>query len=156
MSLDKELTVDETRTLLHWLELSGLTAAHARNRDEFLEWHNGIFDAGVQEGLKSVLPPSPDEDITSLRLSNRVFNALERHGITVVKELLRHSRHDLHDISNIGKQNFDELMNRLAELGLQLAEEDIHSERKAFKQWGEPNCPIKRAALERRKKELRY
>ena len=60
-----------------------------------------------------------DIPIEDLNLSVRAYNALKRHNITKVGELLALSHDELLNIRNFGEKSLAELRERLAELGLQ-------------------------------------
>lgn len=55
--------------------------------------------------------------IESLNLSARCFNCLDRTGIRFVGELVIMSENDLKNIKNMGKKSYDEIADKLQELG---------------------------------------
>ena len=59
--------------------------------------------------------------IEDLELSVRAYNCLKRASINSMKELLQKSEHDLLNIKNFGKKSSDEVIERLAANGLNLA-----------------------------------
>ena len=56
--------------------------------------------------------------ITELGLSNRTINCLARRNIKYLDELLELSRLDIMRIQNIGKHTFNEITQKLTELGI--------------------------------------
>ncbi len=67
---------------------------------------------------------SPDDQlaIEELDLSVRSYNCLKREGIGTVGELRQKSEQDLLEIRNFGSKSIDEVKEKLAEMGLSLAE----------------------------------
>ncbi|MBW3661923.1 MAG: DNA-directed RNA polymerase subunit alpha [Actinobacteria bacterium] len=67
---------------------------------------------------------SPDDSlpIEDLDLSVRSYNCLKREGVGTVGELRRKTEQDLLEIRNFGAKSIDEVKEKLAELGLSLAE----------------------------------
>jgi len=64
------------------------------------------------------------QSIEDLELSVRSYNCLKRSGINTVQDLLNKTQEDMIRVRNLGKKSYDEVMNKLAELGLSLREED--------------------------------
>lgn len=62
--------------------------------------------------------------IEELVLSVRSFNCLKRAGIDTVGDLVQRSVEDLIRVRNMGKKNIDEIISKLAELGLTLRSEE--------------------------------
>jgi len=60
--------------------------------------------------------------IEELNLSVRSYNCLKREGVGTVGELRRKTEQDLLEIRNFGAKSIDEVKEKLAELGLSLAE----------------------------------
>lgn len=86
-------------------------------------------DVGQGEGLElvDVLPEtsgSPDLDlpIEALDLSERPRNCLRRAQIATVGELVERTSDDLLNITNFGQKSLDEVIAKLDELGLSLAD----------------------------------
>jgi len=59
-----------------------------------------------------------DIPIEDLNLSMRGYNALRRSGLATVGAMLRKSEGDLLALRNFGRQSYDELRDRLDELGI--------------------------------------
>lgn len=58
---------------------------------------------------------APKED---LNLSMRAYNALRRGGLITVDQILRKSEDELLRLSNLGRKCYDEIRERLVELGI--------------------------------------
>ena len=58
--------------------------------------------------------------IEELDLSVRSFNCLKRAGIDTVEDLINRSEEDMIKVKNLGKKSLDEVINKLASLGLAL------------------------------------
>ena len=96
----------------------------------------GLFaDVGEGQGLElvDVVPDtsgSPDLDlpIEALDLSERPRNCLRRAQIKTVGELVERTSDDLLNITNFGQKSLDEVIAKLDELGLSLADAPSGSE----------------------------
>jgi DNA-directed RNA polymerase subunit alpha len=75
-------------------------------------------------GEVAAAPSSPNLmlSIDDLDLSVRSYNCLKREGVTTVGELVQKSEQDLLDIRNFGQKSIEEVKQKLAELGLSLAD----------------------------------
>ncbi|AEF93144.1 DNA-directed RNA polymerase subunit alpha [Desulfotomaculum nigrificans CO-1-SRB] len=62
--------------------------------------------------------------IEELDLSVRSYNCLKRAGINTVEELIQRNEEDMMKVRNLGKKSLEEVMNKLAELGLSLRKDD--------------------------------
>ena len=67
--------------------------------------------------------------LEELDLSVRSYNCLKRAGINTVKDLSEKTYEDMLEVRNLGKKSLDEVINKLASLGLALKE----SEPKGYK-----------------------
>jgi DNA-directed RNA polymerase subunit alpha len=79
----------------------------------------------------------PDEKfnmpVEQLDLSVRTMNCLRRGGITTVGELISKKPKDLLQLRNFGQKSFQEIQERLSELGLSLAPQaELKKEKEAF------------------------
>ncbi|MDD3628351.1 MAG: DNA-directed RNA polymerase subunit alpha [Actinomycetota bacterium] len=72
-----------------------------------------IFEE-VEEEDKSKEYPSIEE----LELSVRAYNCLKREGINTVDKLMEYSEDELMDIRNFGQKSFQEVKDKMKELGL--------------------------------------
>ncbi|RDU60483.1 DNA-directed RNA polymerase subunit alpha [Helicobacter marmotae] len=61
--------------------------------------------------------------IDTLNLSARCFNCLDRSGLKYVGELALMTENDLKNIKNMGKKSYDEIAEKLEELGYPVGEE---------------------------------
>lgn len=62
--------------------------------------------------------------IEELDLSVRSFNCLKRAGINTVEDLISRSEPDMMKVRNLGRKSLDEVINKIAAMGLSLASED--------------------------------
>ena len=65
-----------------------------------------------------------DITIEELDLSVRSFNCLKRAGINTVGDLVKTTEEDMKKVRNLGAKSLKEVMNKLEELGLELAKSD--------------------------------
>lgn len=84
----------------------------------------------------TVLPVSmvqPEDDkkekvlemtIEELELSVRAYNCLKRAGINSVAELVQRNQEDMMKVRNLGRKSLEEVINKLAMMGLHLADEE--------------------------------
>jgi len=62
--------------------------------------------------------------IEELDLSVRSYNCLKRAGINTLGELVQRDEEDMMKVRNLGKKSLEEVVNKLAELGLSLRKDD--------------------------------
>ena len=62
--------------------------------------------------------------IRELNISVRTYNCLRRHGVSTVGELSEMTKEDLMRVRNLGKRNYDEILEKLDDIGISLASED--------------------------------
>ncbi|SFR04995.1 DNA-directed RNA polymerase subunit alpha [Desulfoscipio geothermicus] len=62
--------------------------------------------------------------IEELDLSVRSYNCLKRAGINTVEELTQRNEEDMMKVRNLGKKSLEEVLNKMAELGLSLRKDD--------------------------------
>lgn len=74
-----------------------------------------------EEEQKDKLLEMPIEE---LDLSVRSYNCLKRAGINTVGELIQRNEEDMMKVRNLGKKSLEEVVNKLAELGLSLRKDD--------------------------------
>ena len=72
------------------------------------------------DGKEKVLEMTIEE----LDLSVRSFNCLKRAGINTVEDLISKSEEDMMKVRNLGRKSLEEVINKLAMMGLSLASED--------------------------------
>lgn len=68
--------------------------------------------------------------IEDLDLSVRSFNCLKRAGINTVEDLISKTEDEMMKFRNLGRKSLDEVLGKLAELGLSLRSEDDGEEEK--------------------------
>lgn len=74
------------------------------------------LDRGL--GIGSTLPPDRyNTPIEELNLSVRAYNCLKRSGLMTVGQVLEKSEDELLSLRNFGRKSYDELKERLVELG---------------------------------------
>jgi DNA-directed RNA polymerase subunit alpha len=76
----------------------------------------------AEEVLEAALSAEDQMLIEELELSVRTYNCLKREGISAVGELRRKTEPELLEIRNFGQKSVDEVRDKLASLGLTLAE----------------------------------
>ena len=62
--------------------------------------------------------------IEDLEFSVRSYNCLKRAGIHTVADIVNKSEQDMIKVRNLGKKSLDEVMNKIAELGLEFKNKD--------------------------------
>ncbi|HEV2089430.1 MAG TPA: DNA-directed RNA polymerase subunit alpha [Cryptosporangiaceae bacterium] len=77
----------------------------------------GEGPAGALSGSPNLMLPIEDMD-----LSVRSYNCLKREGVSTVGELVTKTEQDLLDIRNFGSKSIDEVKQKLAEMGMGLAD----------------------------------
>jgi DNA-directed RNA polymerase subunit alpha len=65
-----------------------------------------------------------DMTIEELDLSVRSFNCLKRAGINTVGDLVKTTEEDMKKVRNLGAKSLEEVINKLAEMGLDLAKSE--------------------------------
>jgi len=80
-------------------------------------------------GVGTSLPPDKyNMPIEDLNLSVRAYNCLKRSGLMTVGQVLEKSEDELLSLRNFGRKSYDELRDKLVELGLLAPSEDGMSE----------------------------
>ena len=77
--------------------------------------------SGVSKGSKGKVLEMVIEE---LDLSVRSFNCLKRAGINTVEDLTNQSEDDMMKVRNLGRKSLDEVIGKLASLGLSLKRDD--------------------------------
>ena len=62
--------------------------------------------------------------VDDLDLSVRSFNCLKRAGIDTVEDLINRTEEDMIKVKNLGKKSLEEVIAKLASLGLELRKEE--------------------------------
>ena len=83
------------------------------------------------DGRPIVVEPAPDNKntvldmtIEELDLSVRSFNCLKRANINTVEDLISKTEDEMMKVRNLGRKSLEEVINKLAMMGLSLASED--------------------------------
>ncbi|GAA8375495.1 DNA-directed RNA polymerase subunit alpha [Helicobacter pylori] len=71
--------------------------------------------------------------IESMNLSARCFNCLDKIGIRYVGELVLMSEEELKGVKNMGKKSYDEIAEKLNDLGYSVGTELSHEQRESLK-----------------------
>lgn len=80
----------------------------------------------VERGLGAGVVLTPERynmPIEDLNLSMRAYNCLRRSGLMTVGQVLEKSEEELLSLRNFGRKSYEELRDKLSELGLLLAEQ---------------------------------
>ena len=75
------------------------------------------------DGMKMVTCPK-EMTIEELDLSVRSFNCLKRANINTVEDLISKTEDEMMKVRNLGRKSLEEVINKLAMMGLSLASED--------------------------------
>lgn len=95
--------------------------------------HLALFtDLSEAAGSRSIVVVKPESHrdkvleltIEELDLSVRSFNCLKRAGINTVEDLVYKTEDDMMKVRNLGRKSLDEVINKLAAMGLSLASEE--------------------------------
>lgn len=82
----------------------------------------GGLAVGPDSGSPEVTSPDLLLPIEEMNLSVRSYNCLKREGVQTVGELVHKSEQDLLDVRNFGQKSIEEVKQKLAEMGLALAD----------------------------------
>jgi len=95
--------------------------------------HLSLFiDLSEDIGKQSIVVPKQESQsdkmlqmtIEELDLSVRSFNCLKRAGINTVEDLIARTQDDMMKVRNLGHKSLEEVVNKLAAMGLALADEE--------------------------------
>lgn len=89
---------------------------------DFEEGGPGGLSIGEDTSAAQPLSPNLALPIEDMDLSVRSYNCLKREGIGSVGELVTKTEQDLLDIRNFGQKSIEEVKQKLAEVGLSLAD----------------------------------
>ena len=99
---------------LHQKNMNLIRLAILRIQNEM----NPESSADESPNIEPIRPKiSMDTDIMELDLSVRTFNCISRAGIHTVLDIFKRSKTDIAHIRNLGRKSYDELMDKLEELG---------------------------------------
>ena len=99
----------------------------------------------VERGLGAGIQLTPDKynmQIEDLNLSMRAYNCLRRSGLVTVGQVLEKSEEELLALRNFGRKSYDELRERLDEMGLLPADRGFDSELMEAPPLDEEETPI--------------
>ncbi|GIW13490.1 MAG: DNA-directed RNA polymerase subunit alpha [Tepidiforma sp.] len=96
------------------VEQFGLFIQHTR--PELAHGYHPALGAGATGGLL-MAPDRYNTPIEDLQLSVRAYNCLKRSGLMTVGQVLEKTEDELLGLRNFGRKSYDELRERLAELG---------------------------------------
>ncbi len=68
--------------------------------------------------------PTLSTDVEQLALSQRSYHCLKRTGIDTVGDLVSHTETEILKIRNLGKKSFEEIRDKIAEMGLTFKQEE--------------------------------
>lgn len=86
------------------------------------EWNITSIESGAGDDDGSEIRPLI-QPVESLNLSARSFNCLDRGGIKLVGELVLLGENGLKEVKNLGKKSFEEIKDKLEELGFPVGKE---------------------------------
>ena len=96
---------------------------------------NYAYEIGIDFGQKEkdtyqilknmTLEEKLNIDIKKIKMSSRLFNSLERAGVTKLNQIVSFTEKEILKFKNIGKVNVDELISILNEIGLSLKQEEV-------------------------------
>lgn len=95
--------------------------------------HLALFiDLSEDIGSTSIVVDKPEKErdrvlemtIEELDLSVRSFNCLKRAGINTVEDLISKTQEDMMKVRNLGNKSLEEVINKLAAMGLALSSEE--------------------------------
>jgi DNA-directed RNA polymerase subunit alpha len=88
----------------------------------FVNLSENIRDTGLTlEREEEAKDKTHELSIEELDLSVRSYNCLKRAGINTVEDLLNRTEDDMMKVRNLGRKSFEEVLNKIAELGLKLS-----------------------------------
>lgn len=86
-------------------------------RPDLAVTHGGLVVAPTSVGGLLMAPDRYNTPIEDLALSVRAYNCLKRSGLMTVGQVLEKSEDELLSLRNFGRKSYDELRDRLIELG---------------------------------------
>ena len=96
--------------------------------EHFTLFTNLSEDIGQETIVKAPKPTEEDKTlkltIEELDLSVRSFNCLKRANINTVEDLIDKTEEEMMKVRNLGRKSLEEVINKLAGLGLHLAEQE--------------------------------
>lgn len=121
--LTLEVYTDKTITAKDAVSLSAKILTDHLNL--FVELSDEIGSkATVVDHVESTQSKVLDMTIEELDLSVRSFNCLKRAGINTVADLVNTTEEDMMKVRNLGRKSYEEVVNKLSDMGLNLAKVD--------------------------------
>ena len=105
ISLSAKILTDH---LSLFVELSDEIGKSSTVVEKAEDGHDGVLEMTIEE----------------LDLSVRSFNCLKRAGINTVADLAKTTEEDMMKVRNLGRKSFEEVVKKMADLGLSLPKED--------------------------------
>ena len=105
ISLSAKILTDH---LSLFVELSDEIGKSSTVVEKSEDGHDGVLEMTIEE----------------LDLSVRSFNCLKRAGINTVADLAKTTEEDMMKVRNLGRKSFEEVVKKMADLGLSLPKED--------------------------------
>lgn len=128
-----QVTDYDKLTLEVWTDGTILAQDAISQAANLLNEHLKLFvDLSDEKTIPDVLVEKDDKNkekvlemtIEELELSVRSFNCLKRAGINTVGDLINRSEEEMLKVRNLGKKSFDEVREKMHDLGLDLANEE--------------------------------
>ena len=103
--------------------------------DEHLRLFENLNEAVMNASIMSDVEIKPENkfstmSIEDLDLSVRSSNCLKRNGLKTIQDLCNMRESELMTVRNLGKKSYKEILDKLAELGLSLQQEENIKERR--------------------------
>ena len=118
--LTLEVYTDKTITAKDAVSLSAKILTDHLNL--FVELSDEIGSkATVVDHVESTQDKVLEMTIEELDLSVRSFNCLKRAGINTVQDLVNTTEEDMMKVRNLGRKSYEEVVNKLTDMGLYLA-----------------------------------
>lgn len=118
--LTLEVYTDKTITAKDAVSLSAKILTD--HLDLFVELSDEIGSkATVVDHVESTQDKVLEMTIEELDLSVRSFNCLKRAGINTVQDLVNTTEEDMMKVRNLGRKSYEEVVNKLTDMGLYLA-----------------------------------
>ena len=122
---DSSLDSEDPAYRFHWEDEEDLDAAYGYDDPEGYDAEDPAAHSQPGAGGKSGGGETSDQEpdnllLDEMDLSVRTYNCLKRAGIHTLGDLRKMSREDLAKIRNLGSRSLEEVINKLASMGLSL------------------------------------
>ena len=98
--------------------------APVKIKDHTKETITPLIILGIKNKEQKIEDKILETSIEDLEFSVRSYNCLKRAGIHTVADIVNKSEQDMIKVRNLGKKSLDEVMNKIAELGLEFKNKD--------------------------------